>query len=148
MEINKFYIDGKFVEPDGSDKIDIVNPATEEIAGYVTSGSPKDVDSAVAAANEAFPKAMALTLDQRKKILEEILDGMEERREDFAQIISEEMGSPIKMARRAQYGSGTIHFKNTLSIIDKFDFQEVHGNITINKLPIGPVGMITPGIGP
>ena len=144
MEINKFYIDGKFVEPDGSDKIDIVNPATEEIAGYVTSGSPKDVDSAVAAANEAFPKAMALTLDQRKKILEEILDGMEERREDFAQIISEEMGSPIKMARRAQYGSGTIHFKNTLSIIDKFDFQEVHGNITINKLPIGPVGMITP----
>ena len=28
MEINKFYIDGKFVEPDGSDKIDIVNPAT------------------------------------------------------------------------------------------------------------------------
>ena len=61
MEINKFYIDGKFVEPDGSDKIDIVNPATEEIAGYVTSGSPKDVARAVAAANEAFPKAMALT---------------------------------------------------------------------------------------
>ena len=69
---------------------------------------------------------------------------MEERREDFAQIISEEMGSPIKMARKAQYGSGVIHFKNTLSVIDKFDFNEVHGNITINKLPIGPVGMITP----
>tara|TARA_S200000501_G_scaffold280633_1_gene264633 strand:+ start:3309 stop:4727 length:1419 start_codon:yes stop_codon:yes gene_type:complete len=144
MEINKFYIDGKFVDPDGSEKIDIVNPATEEVVGHVISGSNKDVDLAVAAANKAFPKAMALTLDQRKKILKEILDGMEERREDFAQIISQEMGSPIKMARRAQYGSGTIHFKNTLSVIDRFDFQEVHGNITINKLPIGPVGMITP----
>ena len=144
MEINKFYIDGNFVEPDGSEKIDIVNPATEEVVGYVISGSPKDVDIAVAAANKAFPSAMALTLEQKKEILEEIITGMEERREDFAQIISEEMGSPIQMARKAQYGAGVIHFKNTLSVIDKFDFNEVHGNITINKLPIGPVGMITP----
>ena len=144
MEINKFYIDGNFVEPDGSEKIDIVNPATEEVIGHVISGSPKDVDIAVAAANKAFPSAMALTLEQKKKILEEIITGMEERREDFAQIISEEMGSPIQMARKAQYGAGVIHFKNTLNVIDRFDFNEVHGNITINKLPIGPVGMITP----
>ena len=144
MEINKFYIDGKFVDPDGSEKIDIVNPATEEAVGHVISGSPKDVDIAVAAANKAFPSAMELTLEQKKKILEEIIAGMEERREDFAQIISEEMGSPIQMARKAQYGAGVIHFKNTLSVIDRFDFNEVHGNITINKLPIGPVGMITP----
>jgi len=144
MEINKFYIDGNFVEPDASEKIDIVNPANEEVVGHVVSGSPKDVDIAVAAANKAFPSVMALTLEQKKKILEEIIIGMEERREDFAQIISEEMGSPIKMARKAQYGAGVIHFKNTLSVIDKFDFNEVHGNITINKLPIGPVGMITP----
>jgi len=48
------------------------------------------------------------------------------------------------MARRGQYGSGVIHFKNTLNVIDRFNFKEVHGNITINKIPIGPVGMITP----
>ena len=144
MDINKFYINGKFVEPDGSEKIDIVNPATEKVVGQVISGSIKDVDNAIKSANNAFSKAEALTLDQKKKILEEIIEGMEERREDFAQIISEEMGSPIKMARRGQYGSGVIHFKNTLSVIDRFNFKEVHGNITINKIPIGPVGMITP----
>ena len=144
MDINNFYINGKFVEPDGSEKIDIVNPATEKVVGQVISGSIKDVDNAIKSANNAFSKAEALTLDQKKKILEEIIEGMEERREDFAQIISEEMGSPIKMARRGQYGSGVIHFKNTLSVIDRFNFKEVHGNITINKIPIGPVGMITP----
>ena len=144
MDINKFYINGNFVEPDGSEKIDIVNPATEKVVGQVISGSIKDVDNAIKSANNAFSKAEALKLDQKKKILEEIIEGMEERREDFAQIISEEMGSPIKMARRAQYGSGVIHFKNTLSVIDRFNFKEVHGNITINKIPIGPVGMITP----
>ena len=144
MDINKFYINGNFVEPDGSEKIDIVNPATEKVVGQVISGSIKDVDNAIKSANNAFSKAEALTLDQKKKILEEIIEGMEERREDFAQIISEEMGSPIKMARRGQYGSGVIHFKNTLSVIDRFNFKEIHGNITINKIPIGPVGMITP----
>ena len=78
MEINKFYIDGNFVEPDGSEKIDIVNPATEEVVGHVISGSDKDVNIAVAAANKAFPEAMTLTLEQKKKILEEINDWEEE----------------------------------------------------------------------
>ena len=32
--------------------------------------------------------------------------------DDFA-TISEEMGAPLKMASSAQYGAGTIHFKNT-----------------------------------
>ena len=144
MDINKFYINGNFVEPDGSEKLDIVNPATEKVVGQVISGSIKDVDNAIKSANNTFSKAEALTLDQKKKILEEIIEGMEERREDFAQIISQEMGAPIKMARRGQYGSGVIHFKNTLSVIDRFNFKEVHGNITVNKIPIGPVGMITP----
>ena len=78
MEINKFYIDGNFIEPDGSEKIDIVNPATEEVVGHVISGSPKDVDIAVAAANKAFPSAMALTLEQTKKIMKEIMNGLKE----------------------------------------------------------------------
>ena len=92
MDISKFYINGNFVGPDGSEKIDIVNPATEKVVGQVISGSIKDVDNAIKSANNAFSKAEALTLDQKKKILEEIIEGMEERREDFAQIISEEMG--------------------------------------------------------
>ena len=69
---------------------------------------------------------------------------MAARRDDFAKAISEEMGAPLKMAGSAQYGAGTIHFKNTLAIIDQFKFTEEHGNITLNRLPIGPVGMITP----
>ena len=144
MEINKFYINGEWVTPDGSEKIDIYNPATEEKVGHVVSGSEKDVNAAVKAANDAFALAANLSLEDRKQILQEILDGMMERRSDFAEAISEEMGAPLKMAAGAQFGSGTIHFKNTLAVIDNFKFQEVHDNITINRLPIGPVGMITP----
>lgn len=144
MEINKFYINGKWATPNGSEKIDIYNPATEEKVGQVVSGTEDDVNAAIAAANNAFAVATNLSLTERKTILQEILDGMMERRSDLAQAISEEMGAPLKMAGSAQFGAGTIHFKNTLAVIDDFKFQEIHDNITINKLPIGPVGMITP----
>ena len=144
MEINKFYINGKWVTPNGSEKIDIYNPATEEKVGHVVSGNEDDVNAAVTAANDAFAVASNLSLTERKTVLQEILDGMMERRSDLAQAISEEMGAPLKMAGSAQFGAGTIHFKNTLAVIDDFKFQEIHDNITINKLPIGPVGMITP----
>ena len=144
MEIGTFYINGEFVTPNGTEKIALINPATEEEIGFVVAGNEEDVDLAVAAANNAFLQASSLTLEQRKTILTEILEGMAARRDDFAKAISEEMGAPLKMAGSAQYGAGTIHFKNTLAIIDQFKFTEEHGNITLNRLPIGPVGMITP----
>ena len=144
MEIGTFYINGKFVTPKGTEKIALINPATEEEIGFVVAGSEEDVDLAVEAANKAFLQASSLTLEERKTILTEILEGMAARRDDFAKAISEEMGAPLKMAGSAQYGAGTIHFKNTLAIIDQFKFTEEHGNITLNRLPIGPVGMITP----
>ena len=144
MEINKFYIAGEFITPDGKEIIDLINPATEEKVGHVLSGSVKDVNNAVSISKQAFQDASALSLQQKKTILQEIIDGMDERREEFAQVISEEMGAPIKVARGAQFSSGKVHFVNTLKVIDSFSFSEVHDNITLNKLPIGPVGMITP----
>ena len=90
MDINKFYINGNFVEPDGSDKIDLINPATEEKVGYVVTGTEHDVDAAVSAAKSAFNQASVLTLEQKKGILQEIIDGMQARKEEFAQVISEE----------------------------------------------------------
>ena len=144
MEINQFYIAGEFVTPNGQEKITLINPATEEKVGHVLSGSEIDVNKAVNAAKKAFLAASSLSLEQKKTILQEIIDGMDERREEFAQVISQEMGAPIKVDRGAQFSSGKVHFVNTLKVLDNFSFSEVHDNITLNKLPIGPVGMITP----
>ena len=144
MKINQFYIAGKFITPDGKEVIELINPATEQKVGHVVSGSKKDVNEAVTAAQHAFQDASALSIEEKKTILQEIIEGMDERRDEFAQIISEEMGAPIKVAKGAQFSSGKVHFVNTLKVIDDFSFSEVHDNITLNKLPIGPVGMITP----
>ena len=83
MEINKFYIAGKFITPDGKEIIDLINPATEEKVGHVVSGSEKDVNEAVSAAKQAFQDASALSLGQKKTILQEIIDGMDEREKNL-----------------------------------------------------------------
>ena len=43
-EYMKFYIDGKWVDPVTPKSIDVINPATEEVAGHISGGSAADVD--------------------------------------------------------------------------------------------------------
>ena len=50
----KFYINGEWVEPIGSDTVDVINPATEDAIGTIALGTHEDVDLAVAAAQNAF----------------------------------------------------------------------------------------------
>ena len=51
----KHYIDGAFVESTGNERLDVINPATEEVIGQIANGTPEDVDRAVQAAKKAFP---------------------------------------------------------------------------------------------
>jgi len=42
----KFYIDGQWVEPTGTRTREVINPATEEVAGRISLGEKEDVDRA------------------------------------------------------------------------------------------------------
>ena len=53
-EYMKFYIDGQWVDPVTPKTLDVINPATEEVAGHISAGSAADVDKAVKAARKAF----------------------------------------------------------------------------------------------
>ncbi len=57
--IDRIYIDGELVAPEGQDVADLFNPATEEKIGQVQLGERADARTAVAAAKRAFP-TMAL----------------------------------------------------------------------------------------
>ena len=50
----QFYINGAWVESDSSEKIEVINPANEELVGHVSAGTKSDIDKAVKAANQAF----------------------------------------------------------------------------------------------
>ncbi|MEH6456970.1 MAG: aldehyde dehydrogenase family protein, partial [Cocleimonas sp.] len=55
IERKQFYIDGQWVDPIKENPFEVINPATEEVAGMISMGTKQDVDKAVAAAVKAFP---------------------------------------------------------------------------------------------
>jgi aldehyde dehydrogenase (NAD+) len=86
MEINQFYINGNFVDPIGQEKIDLINPATERKVGHVVTGVEQDVDAAVSAAKAAFNEVSLLTLEQKKVILQEIIDGCRQEKKSLLKL--------------------------------------------------------------
>jgi aldehyde dehydrogenase (NAD+) len=65
----KFFIDGRWVKPTVPNPHDVINPATEEVAGQISLGSSADADLAVSAARRAFPAYSATTRRQRLGLL-------------------------------------------------------------------------------
>ncbi|MDZ7827408.1 MAG: aldehyde dehydrogenase family protein [Gammaproteobacteria bacterium] len=140
----KFYIDGKWVEPAGKETLDVINPATEESIGKIAMGSAEDVDRAVAAAKKAFETFSKTTVQERIGMLEKLLEVYKGKMGEIAAIVSQEMGAPVGLASAAQAPAGMGHLMYTLNALKEFPFEEVSGKNTIVREPIGVCGLITP----
>jgi len=144
-DYRKFYIDGAWVEPAQSKPLDVVNPATEGVAGVISLGSRDDVDRAVAAAQRAFETWSRSSREERMALLGRIIEVYTRRMDDMAQAISAEMGAPIAtVARPLQAPSGLGHFKVALGVLKDFEFEKMQGTTKIVREPVGVCGLITP----
>lgn len=144
MDYEKFYIDGAWVDPESADRIDVVNPATEEEIARVSLGNAVDVDRAVAAARGAFDKYARSSRDERIALFERIIATYDDHYDEIAEAISQEMGAPIGFAKELQALTGKVHFATALAILRDYAFDEDRGATRIVKEPIGVCGLITP----
>ncbi len=144
QEYHQFYINGEWVDAAGQQLLDVINPATEELAARIALGDSSDVDKAVAAAKTAFPGFSQTSRDERIALLERVIEIHTRRLEDMAQAISIEMGAPLTLAREAQAPSGVQHLQAALEALRTFDFEETLGTASVFKEPIGVCGLITP----
>jgi len=143
-EYLKFYIDGHWVDPVTPKTLDVINPATEAVAGHISAGSKADVDKAVAAARRAFETFSHTSREERLELLQRILAEYQKRFGDIAHAITEEMGAPASLAQRAQAPIGMAHLSTGIEILKSFKFEEDRGPTRLVKEPIGVCGMITP----
>ena len=142
---DKFYIDGKWVEPAQPGKfLDVINPATEEPTARIAMGNAQDVDRAVKAARKAFPAFSETSRQERIDLLQAIIGGYQARLGEIAQAISAEMGAPKGLSSAAQAPSGLAHFMNVLEILKDYSFESVSGQTAIRREPVGVCGLITP----
>src|ERR1700678_3916048 len=143
-EYMKFYIDGQWVDPVTPKSLDVINPATEGVAGRISAGSAADVDKAVKAAQKAFETYSLTTREERIDLLERIQAEYQKRFGDIAHAITEEMGAPASLAQRAQAPIGIAHIATGIAVLKTFQFEEDRGPTRLVKEPIGVCGLITP----
>ncbi|MGW0027788.1 aldehyde dehydrogenase family protein [Rhodococcus sp. NPDC003383] len=143
-EYDKFYIGGQWVAPAGTSRIDVVDPATEQVAGSVPAGTAADVDKAVAAARRAFPSWSATGRDDRIAVLKRILEVFTRRVPDLAAALTQEMGAPAALAEGFQMNLGLGHLTTAIEVLENFTFEEQRGATRIVKEPIGVCALITP----
>lgn len=136
--------------PGRGERIEVTSPATGEVLGYVSEATAEDVGQAVDAARSALRGDWATySPEDRAAALGRLADGLEARKNDFAELFSAEVGTP----RRA---SSFVHIMSTLGALRAYEkigadypFDEVRpsmvgGEVHVRGLPVGVVGAILP----
>lgn len=138
------YIDGQWLDPAQPTMLSVINPATEEAIASVAAGSSADVDAAVEAAQRAFETYSRSSRDERCTLLERVVAEYREREDELARAVTEEMGCPISLSRKAQAPIGRQHLETALAVLRNYVFEERYGDTGVLKEPIGVCGLITP----
>lgn len=142
--VQQFYIGGQWVAPRGDTTLEVVNPATEQPITSIAMGGPDDVDAAVAAAKDAFESYSLTGKQERLDLLDAIIAVYSRRMEELADIISQEVGAPLSLARAAHAPAGLGHFATARNVLAGYEFERQIGSTAIVREPAGVCGLITP----
>ena len=140
----QFYIDGAWVDPAEPKEFQVINPATESVAGLISMGSAKDVDRAVMAARRAFDGYSRTSPAERLALMERILAAYKAHYGEIAEAISTEMGAPITLSKGSQAGVGVGHISAMIEVLKTFKFEEMRGKVRLVQEPVGVCALITP----
>ena len=138
------FIGGAWTDPSGDGTIEVVNASTEEVMGRIPEGTAADVDRAVEAARAAFETWSQTPLADRVALCTAIAARLQDRQEEIAALVSQELGSPIKVSMMVQAGLPIMDFGSMEHLVEHIPWESQIGNSLIVREPIGVVGAITP----
>jgi len=141
---DRLFIGGQWVEPHGKGKLEVINPATEEVLATIPEGDGEDADRAVKAAGAAFEGWSHLSPEARGGYLTKIKKGLQARTEELTAVIAAEVGMPVALSPAYQLGSPPFAFGYFAGLAKDFKFEEEVGSSLVIREPIGVVVAITP----
>ena len=141
-------IDGEWVDASDGQTFDVTNPATEEVLASIADGTAADGVRALAAAAVAQKEWARTEPRVRGEILRKAFELLTERADDFARLMTLEMGKPLAEARgEVAYGAEFFRWFSEEAV-------RIHGRyaaapsgptrLITMKAPVGPTLMITP----
>ncbi|MBB4734630.1 succinate-semialdehyde dehydrogenase/glutarate-semialdehyde dehydrogenase [Micrococcus cohnii] len=141
-------IDGQWREASSGKTFDVKDPATGRVIASLQDANSDDATAAFDAACAAQADWARTPARERADILRRAYDMINERAEDFALLMTLEMGKPLAEARgEVVYGNGflrwfseeaTRHYGRTLTA------PEGTLRMQVNHKPVGPCLLITP----
>ncbi len=142
------FINGEFVKAENGATAPTYNPHDNSVIAEVASASTADVDRAVRAATEAFPKWSALSAADRGRMLLKLADLIESRAEEIATLESLDTGHPMRDTMRLDVPRTAMTFRYFGGMADKFEgtvipVDQGFLNYTLRQ-PVGVVGQIVP----
>ena len=86
------FIGGEWVESSSQRKIDVTNPATQEVIAQVPCATPSEMDAAIESAKAAFKTWKEVAISERARVMMRYAHLLKEHQEEIAGIICEELG--------------------------------------------------------
>ncbi|KAF2079720.1 aldehyde dehydrogenase family protein [Flavobacterium sharifuzzamanii] len=141
--IDKIYINGEFVTPQGTEYFDLISPTTNEKLGKVRLGNTEDTQNAIEAAKNALKTFSKTTASERIQYLKNIKSAIEKRKDDFIDVMTEEYGGTFQFAS-VSYDYMLKSFESAINLLNNYDFTKTMGESEVQMTPIGVVGIIIP----
>jgi aldehyde dehydrogenase (NAD+) len=100
----RHYIAGSWVEPEGTETIDVVNPATEELVAQVPRATVGEAARAIEAARDAFDNGPWPRLPgaERARVLRQLVEGLRRHRDEIAETVIAQGGCTVAQTRAMQ----------------------------------------------
>ncbi|RMB02002.1 aldehyde dehydrogenase family protein [Eilatimonas milleporae] len=138
------WIDGERVRPSGSETVDLINPATEDIYARVAMGDTSDVDKAACAARAAFASWAARPMGERVAIMRRFVDLYRENAERLTVTVTREMGAPVKICRSFLVDENGNAAEAFVDLAESYQHEQPINGALVIREAYGVVGAITP----
>ncbi|HYJ49945.1 MAG TPA: NAD-dependent succinate-semialdehyde dehydrogenase, partial [Microbacterium sp.] len=142
------FIGGEWRPAAGGKTLKVYDPATGAVIKTIADASPEDGKAALDAAADAFPAWAATPPRERAELLRRAFDLLQERKEEFALLMTLEMGKPLAEARgEVAYGGEFVRWfsEETARIQGRYGPNpEGTGRMIVSQHPVGPCFLITP----
>lgn len=148
MEKYQMYVNGEFVDSMSKETWDVINPANEETISSIPLGTEDDVNHAVDAAHTAFLSWSKVPSKERASYLYKIADKLEERRDQFVHMLTDENGKTLA-ASEGEVDLAIEYFRYMAGWALRYEGEILESersneNILVYKKPIGVVSGIVP----
>jgi betaine-aldehyde dehydrogenase len=144
----QLFIGGRFVPAEDGATLPVLNPHDNSVIANVSMAGKADIDKAVKAAEQAFPRWARMAAMDRGRLLLKLADAIEANADELARLESMDTGHPLRDTRNLDVPRTAATFRYFGGMADKLEgtvipVESGFLNYMLRE-PVGVVGQVVP----